>query len=350
MQKSLYKDVSQPVEELATLVFHHFGKVPMGWTGIDKLTEYAHNDQFVNKVFMLYEYILSHNELITSINPSQYYKIIYKFQLAVKSLNYSVHDITNCYLSLANHGICVYNYFLSQIENETKEVNFVDVLDDKDRSEVAYLSALLRSYSEILYCDEHTIAGEIYSPIEFYEDIVIARQYRWLDAIELRSELAYCTIRGLKIYARYHGLNKKVNTDIVGNLLVNENILPFLTSVYIEIQYTNGKTKVVNSFNEIKDISNYFKLIIPQLVNNYKNMSKHEKLWKKIECEYYAFKPFCDIVGLDWKPKFYHIDEVAITNKLRPIVRANEEIKDLLDNEEIQKKLFILNDPRVHWE
>lgn len=53
MRKSLYKDISQPVEELATLVFHHFGKAPMGWTGIDKLTEYAHNEQFVKKVLAL---------------------------------------------------------------------------------------------------------------------------------------------------------------------------------------------------------------------------------------------------------------------------------------------------------
>ncbi|MCI8368201.1 MAG: hypothetical protein HFJ81_01015 [Clostridia bacterium] len=349
MRKSLYKDISQPVEELATLVFHHFGKAPMGWTGIDKLTEYAHNEQFVKKVLALYDYVLAHDDLIMGINPSQYYKIIYKFQLASKSLDYEAEHLSSCYYRLANYGISVYNHTLYQIEDEISSIEFTDITDARLKCEVAYLSALLRSYSETLYCDEHTIAGEIYSPIDMDGDTVIARHYKWLDAKSLRSELRDCKYHGVKLYARYHGLKQKAVTDIVGNLLINENILSLLKSFYIEVIYTNGETKILTECEEIKEVTDYFKTIIPQLVNGYKNMSLQERLWKKIECEYYALKPFCDTVGIDWKPNKYPVDERLIADSNRPIVKANEEILTLTDDKEIKHKLFILNDPRVHW-
>jgi len=70
MRKLLYNSVDKPVEELATLVYHHFGKAPMGWTGIDKLTEYAHNEQFVERVLELYHYVSTHDEILRVHNHS----------------------------------------------------------------------------------------------------------------------------------------------------------------------------------------------------------------------------------------------------------------------------------------
>ena len=348
MAKALYNDVSQPVDELATLVFHHFGKAPMGWTGIDKLTEYAHNEQFVEKVLALFNYVSTHKDLIIGINPSQYYKIIYKFQLASKSLDYPVQRLVDCYYTLANYSVSVYNKELEQIEREVKNNRFITA-NKQNAVDVAYLSALLRSYSEILYCDEHTIAGEIYSPIEIGGDTIIARQYRWLDAKDLRSELQDGKYRSINIYALYHGLKQKAVTEIVGNLLINENILPSLKSFYISVRYSDGSVKVVTDDAEIAEIADYFKSVIPRLVKSYKDMTMEDRLWKKVECEYYALKPFCDIAGLDWRPQHYPIDECMIADANRPIVKANQEISSLLDDEAVKQKLFILNDPRVHW-
>ena len=63
----------------------------------------------------------------------------------------------------------------------------------------------------------------------------------------------------------------------------------------------------------------------------------------------YAMKPFCDEVGQDWRPEKYPLDIATIADKSRPIVKANKEIALLSDDDAIKRKLFILNDPRVHW-
>ena len=201
--KQIYIDVSEPVGELSDLVFNHFGKTPMGWTGIDKLTEYAHNEQFVERVFELYNYLSSTTDVFMEINPSQYYKIIYKFQLASKSLEVDVDNLTECYFFMANYAIRVYNYCFERIERFVGEHSFVNIVNDRQAKKIALLSASLRSYSETLYCDEHTIAGEIYSPILMQDGIVIAREYRWLNALELREELLDCPYKAINIYIKY---------------------------------------------------------------------------------------------------------------------------------------------------
>lgn len=349
MYKQPYTDVSQPVRELAELVFHHFGKAPMGWTGIDKLTEYAHNEQFVEKVFNLYKYLLGRKGLMYGINPSQYYKIIYKFQLAAKSLPYSAESITQCYFYIANYALRVYNSNLEQIEKFISSNPFYAAYKKRDASEVVYLSALLRSYSETLYCDEHTVAGEIYSPINFDGKIVIARKYSLLNASELRSELSDCKFSGINIYTIYDGLKQMPVTDIVGNLLINENIAPYMCGYYVETNYTDGKTAQISDGEGLHTICTYFEKVISLLVHSYKNMPEEERLWEKILCEFYAMKPFCDEVGQDWRPEKYPLDIATIADKSRPIVKANKEIALLSDDDAIKRKLFILNDPRVHW-
>lgn len=349
MFKSFYDSVDKPVEELATLVYHHFGKAPMGWTGIDKLTEYAHNEQFVERVLSLYRYVSAHDSLLRGINPSQYYKIFYKYQLASKSLPIAAEQLTDCYFYLANYAIRTYNHNIAEIEEAVKEKSFAPIRSVKMAQCVSLLSALLRSFSETLYCDEHTIAGEIYSPIEVGDSTYIVRKYILLNANELRAELADCPISGIDIYVEYQGLSQRPVTDIVGNLLITENILPRMKSYRIKAFDVNGKGCEITALNQIENLILYFQTIIPRLVASYKDMPLKDRLWKKIECEYYALKPFCDIVGMDWRPSRYEIDVDTISDPKRPIVKANNELALLTEKEEILQKLIELNDPRIHW-
>lgn len=349
MRKNLYNSVDMPVKELATLVYHHFGKAPMGWTGIDKLTEYAHNEQFVQRVLALYEYVSSHDHLLRGINPSQYYKIFYKFQLASKSLPLDVQQITECYHYLANYAIKTYNRNIAEIEQDIKQKQFLPIVSTETSQQVALLSALLRGFSEALYCDEHTVAGEIYSPIETGNSTYIVRKYAMINAKELRVELENCPISAIDIFVEYQGLTQRPVTDIVGNLLITQNILPLMKSYRVEIVDTNGARSCVDDQNKLEELIEYFRDIIPKIVNGYKKMSLEERLWKKIECEYFALKPFCDIVGIDWRPQRYELDVQSISNPQRPIVKANIELSTLTNQEEILHKLIELNDPRVHW-
>lgn len=349
MRKTLYGSVDKPVAELATLVYHHFGKAPMGWTGIDKLTEYAHNEQFVERVLALYLHASTHDELLRGINPSQFYKIFYKYQLASKSLPISVEKLTNCYLYLANYAVQTYNRNLFEIEEAIKERDFSPINSVEMAQRVSLLSALLRSFSETLYCDEHTIAGEIYSPIENGDSTYIVRKYIMLNAKELRFELADCPVSGINIYCEYQGLSQKPVTDIVGNLLITENILPKMKAFRIETIDLNGVQHLLTELHCLEELIQYFQKIIPKLVSSYKDMSMEDRLRKKIECEYYALKPFCEAVGVNWQPKKYKLDIKKISNPLRPIVKANLELLTLTDKDAILHKLIELNDPRIHW-
>lgn len=351
MHKRFYESIDSPVEELAMLVFNHFGKTPMNWTGIDKLTEYAHNEQFVNRVFQLYDYLSSNDHVFEGINPSQYYKIIYKYQLASKSLPYESKIIERCYFFLANYAIRLYNYNIDIITRELPRKKIVllpNTSINKTRNRISMLSALLRSFSEALYCDEHTISGEIYSPIHYHDDIFIVRKYSMLDAFSLRNEVVDCPVKKIDIYTRYSGLVQTPNTDIVGNLLISENIAPHLTGFCVEVESQTGISSQINT-DQIDELIYYFSRIIPILVRNYKSLSLSKRLWIKILCEYYALKPFCDKIGIDWHPEQYDIDIKSIEDSKRPIVRANKEIIALTDNSEILKKLIELNDPRIRY-
>lgn len=347
--KQLYRDISEPVNELSTLVFNHFGKKPMGWTGIDKLTEYAHNEQFIKRVFELYNYLISTKELLLGINPSQYYKIIYKFQLASKSADYDMDEIVECYFYLANYAVQVYNYYYEQIERFVNSNMFIDISNDWQVKKITLLSAALRSYSEVLYCDEHTIAGEIYSPIVVKGGIVIARKYRWLNAIELRKELGDCPYQAINIYIKYKNIDDSLCTDIVGNLLTDVNISKHMCGFNIELLDINDKVIAVETCEAIDEVLNYFQHIIPLLSNNYKKMSLKDRLWMKILCEYYAMKPYTDVCGREWKPRPYLLNISSIEDRARPIVNANKEIESMCDEKDIKKNIFELNDPRIRW-
>ncbi len=348
MRKNLYNSVDTPVKELATLVYHHFGKAPMGWTGIDKLTEYAHNEQFVERVFDLYAIAKNSKDLILGINPSQFYKIIYKFQLAAKSLDVPVEKIVDCYLYLANYGIQVYNHNCADIEEFVKTAQFIPVVNEAAKKNVSYLSALLRSFSETLYCDEHTIAGEIYSPIPCKDGFMIVRKYAMLNAGELRQELQDFPFEKVDVYVKYSGSGDDAQTDIVGNLLTNRNLIETMQSYYIEGTKKDGQVVAICEQEKIEELIAIFKKTILELVRNYKKMPLIDRLWKKVECEYYALKPFFQSVGRDWSPVRYDIDIDKIASESRLIVKLNNEIALLQDEKEIQKQLFILNDPRKH--
>lgn len=345
--KQMYKNVSEPVLELTKLVYNHFGKNPMGWTGIDKLTEYAHNEQFVDRVFELYNYLLQKPSLMLDINPSQYYKIIYKFQIASKSLDYTISRITDCYLFLANYAIRCYNY---NYYNESHFIETAPFSTDKSMLErVTYLSALLRSFSETLFCDEHTISGEIYSHLKKDDGIVIARKYKWLNAYELRAELKDFLYSAIDIYIAYSHLPEEPNTDIVGNLLTNVRLNDYIQGYYIVIHKADGEQQIIESYDSLDWVIQYFEKYIYILSTNYKVLSIENRLWQKIRCEYYAMKPFLDECGIDWEPVSYDINIKDIQSGNRPIVEANNRLSQLQKEEDIIEQLYIINNPEVHW-
>ena len=181
------------------------------------------------------------------------------------------------------------------------------------------------------------------------DGIVIARKYRWLNAIELREELIDCPYKAINIYIKYNNIDKPPCTDIVGNLLTEVNISKYMCGFYIDIINIDDEVITITSIEAVDEIIQYFQYIIPLLSNNYKKMSLQDRLWIKILCEYYAMKPYTDICGKDWKPTSYSLDIKELENRDRPIVNANLKIENTCDEQEIKKMLFKLNDPRVHW-
>ena len=348
MHKQLYDSVATPSFELAMAAFHHFGKSPMGWTGVDKLTEYALDEQYVERIMDLYNYLRSSNTLLLGINPCQYHKFNFMFQFASKSLHCDMQKLLDCYLFLANYSVKIYNYQLDIIEQEIPQKVYISAAEQSAKQRITMLSALLRSYSETLYCDEHTIAGEIYSPITHGEDTYIVRKFTLLRATELREELADCPIRDLAIYIRYKGLTQRPVTSIVGNLLITENMLPHIDAYYVEAVDVDGQLYTVDD-DGIDAIISYFSRTIPVLIENYKRASLKERLWMKIECQYYATKPFCDKIGTNWRPEKYDIEIDRIANPLRPLVHANLALTTMKNENEILKGFIELNDPRIHW-
>ena len=349
--KSEYIDVEQPVSELVSLVYNHFGKNPMGWTHIDKLTEYAHNSHFVELVFELFFYLQNHPNTFLDINSSQMYKIIYKFQLASKSLPYDPKQIAECYLFLANYAIHLYNHTYEHVNEAKENVIFYPVKDEHEQHKLGLFSALLRGYSETLFCDEHTVSEEIISPVTFDNgELIIYRKFINLSAEDLYDDIKECPYKSITMMYKYDNLSEKPRADIVGNLYVNSNILHHLNGYYIEIAKKNGEIIIIDSIDQIVLISRYFQCTMKNIINHFKQFSLIDRLRKKIFCEYYALKPYLDIQKKEWKPCLDKLNINDISSTKRPIVKANEELENASDEEEFLKRLLELNNPLIHWD
>jgi len=346
--KSYYDSIEIPVNELVELVYKHFGKNPMSWTKIDKLTEYAHGEQFVSLVFSLFERLKDQGGML-DVNPSQLYKIIYKFQLAAKELDYIPESIMQCYMYFANYSVKLYNMIYSNAASNSMLIDYICINNKEELKKLLFLSAAIRSYSEVIYWDEHTIAGEIISPIMYTVDsFVIYRKYNNLNASELYKELADFPYKSIELYFLYNSKSPP-HTDIVGNLLTTDNISEKIVGFYIALSSKEGTAKVVKSTEEIEYVTNIFVNYLTNMTKIFKDMSLEDRLWKKIECEYYSLKEIAEKCGIEWRPHKYDISVSKIANPQRPIVKANQEIASLNDESIIKKKLFELNDPRVHW-
>ncbi len=346
--KKYYNSVDEPVCELTELVYNHFGRSPMSWTQIDKYTEYAHNNQFVELVLSLYSYLRIGGNKPASINPSQLYKIIYKFQLASKELDYDVALLEECYLYFANYAITLYNLILNETERSAKNLKYTNVNSSDDRKKIGYLSAVIRSFSEIVYCDEHTIAGEIISPIRSpNNEYIIRRKFSHLNAFELYPELLSFPYESVDLYYVYQG-GEPPCTDIVGNILTSDNISERLIG-YCIITTSKGVKSVISSESEIDTLIGCVLDFSTRVLEKLKNMNLEERLWKKIECEYYSLKDLTEIIGIDWHPQKYDVSIPKISDLRRPVVKVNHDIALLTNSAAIKNKLFELNDPRVHW-
>lgn len=348
--KYRYTNVSQPVNELTNLVYNHFGKNPMGWTKIDKLTEYAHDKQFVNLIFDMWSFLEKNPTVILPINSGQIYKIIYKFQLATKSLDYSTLQIEKCYLFLANYAIEIYNQSYKNAVSKIKKIQFRKIKDIEEQHKLNFFSALMRGFSETLFCDEHTISEEIISPLNFWEDeLVIYRNFINLSSENLYNNISECPYKSISIFYKYDKSTPKPSTDIVGNLLVHSNISSNLNGYFIEIIDKNDNASQINTLAQLDEIIEYFTNTMVSIINQFKVMSQIERLKKKIQCEYYALRPYCEIIGREWKPILSNLNIDNITSSTRPIVSANLKLGEISDEREFFELLYEINNPLVHW-
>lgn len=347
--KSKYNSVDEPVRELATLVYNHFGKTPMSWTGIDKLTEYAHGEKFARTVLNMHDFLVNGDIGIEGINPSQYYKIIYKFQLATKSMEIERDRIVKCYFDLANYSIDCFNNLYNRTSLIARNCNYIPLRSEMERKKIGYLCGLLRSYCETVYCDEHTIAEEILSPIIVDDGNVIASRLKYLNSQELNYLTKDVPVKEINIYIKYSKETKPLRTDIVGNLISDYNYSAFATGYYIEYVGIDNNVYDNVSINDLDHIVDYFSKLIRVLIRDFKDMTLEKRLLRKIDCECFALKPYLDIVGIDWRQLRTSINLIEIQKSTRPIVFANTIIEELTDPEDIMEKLLDLNDPRKHW-
>ena len=342
MRTEYYLSCDEVVSELVDTLYDHFGKAPLSWTKVDRLTEYLLDEQYIENVFQLKKHFSSTQYIIDKINPSQLIKIIYKYQIASKYRQYDIDTIQNYYLFLANYSIKVRNKRLQDINIFLKNNSFIR-LNNEEQAAINYLNATIRGLSEVLFYDEHTIAGEIYAPV--YTDnghCIIVRDFNYLNPFQLYSIAREQRICRVIVYCEYPG-ECNFETNLVGNIICNMQYAKKLIGAIVHVFYNDGSDEIITNINDCDEITHELILFLKEILTIILEKSIKERLWNKILCEHYAFSP----VNEHWRPKYYHLN-MDIEKENNIVVDINRRIGHLEQKEDIKALLYTLNDPKVH--
>ena len=347
MRKIEYVSIDDVLDEFVPMYLGHFGSMPMSWTSIDKLLEFSLSDEYVDACVKLSKYINDADNSILSINPSQYLKIAYRFQMATKSQKSIYKRSDEIYLLLCNSSVRSRALFDTEIMNKLSLLKFHDEFEDSEKRKIAYLNSLVRGYCELLYCDEHTIGGDIFGEYAYDKNAILVRRFNELRPIEIHKEIKDFPYSEIHTYCSYE--NKfRFSSDIFGNLTNGESYVLKLNAWAIQTIDIDEKSSFLSP-NEVDALIETLELWITKLTDLYKRKDRNQIAKIKLLCEYYSLKPLFDKVDGSWIPIYNDISTQEEGNEQNILVAANRKLMSINGLEQRASFVRELLDPRIKW-
>lgn len=338
-----YSAIDEIIDDLIPVFLNHNGLVPMDWTPARKAVMFSLSEDFADRLIQLNACLSEKDIESIYVSPSHYIKAAHKFQNACKNLQYSKQLVLSTYINLCNAAVIGWNAEVKEIQRKMLNMEFCSC-SEKSKEEVAYLNSLIRAFSESIYCDDHTIGGDICGPILTPHGVLIVREYKRLRPIELLSILEEFKIESISTYCIYDD-NKDINVDLIGNLTKCDDMVNSLQKYYIEVVDTSNQVHIIREEKQLQMLISYFVTWLKGVISWYNRLSEQEKYKLLFQCEFYAFKPLLDYYNIGWAPQSFEI--VDITQKHPNGIKLREQLAMLTNQEDITQCIRKILDPRV---
>ena len=342
MRLTKYKTIDEILEDLVPVFLHHNGLVPMDWTPARKAVMFSLSEDFAERLILLVTNLSQKVIESVYVSPSHFIKAAHNFPNACKSLHYDKQLVLSTYIDLCNAAVIRWNVEANKIAEDVCNFIFSNCTP-KVREEIAYLNSLTRAFSEAIYCDDHTIGGDICGPIKYANKTLLVREYKRLRPVELFDLLAEFEIKSIIIYCLYDDNN--IAVDLIGNLTQCQNMVNTLQKYYIEVIDEKDQKHIVTEEWQLQRLILYLETWLKRVIVYYKKLSEQKKYELLFQCEFYAFKPLFDYYNMGWVPQSY---DIKTSSSEQPKgIKLREKLATLTNKEDIVQCTKAILDPRL---
>lgn len=347
MQLTLFNTLDELLDSMVEVFLSHNGELPMDWTPKRQTALFNLSVEYPEAIFELCNRLEYEDVKKIELNATQYMKSAYKLQIMTKALSYDINRVADAFLFLCNCSVVARKKFVERTKSELAFLKLETISCDNERKQIGYLNAALRAYSEALYCDDHTIGGEIVGPIETKEGYLMVRDYWRLDPQEVYEEFKDFPYKSIKTYCIYE--NSDIFVDMNGNLKGNSNISQGLKKYCVVITNKEGAYYTLER-GEIDHVTENLEQWLIKMMKAYKIKSYEDKCKMLIFNEYYALKPIFEYVGIEWKSYSRKNCDISASEEYVEINKRNrKKLFELNDEQAIKKYARTMLDPRVKW-
>lgn len=349
MRTTLYNDIDEILDENISVLLSHNGDAPMDWTPTRQSALFALSGNYPTTILNLCNkvgYDVVHK---IRLNPSQYMKSAYKFQIISKTMTYSIEDVSKCYFFLCNCAVLSRQIVIEDGITFYKEnrVNFQksNIYISKL---ISYINAGLRAYCEAIFCDDHTIGGEIVGPVLVDNKPMIIRDYHRLMTPYAPTEIAILPVKRVRTFCTYNCTD--IFIDLNGNLQSTQNMVDGLLSYCVEVTDYDNRVQFISSEDELSMLLNQLDKALIAYMTYYKSLDDVKKTELLIDNEYFALQPLFDYAQVDWKTASSSNREYVVDNEYIKINKEKRkklfEITDVAEREQYAREML---DPRIKW-
>lgn len=352
MRTELYNNIDEMIHELAQVVVgRSYGK-SMDWTPKRREGLYALSGQFPELLIkacteLKYDYDIV-NRL--SLNPCLYLKTAYRFQMITKALPIDINTVSDCFMYLMNCSVLarknrVNEYYSYALDNYEMFNNSEDAATKKI---VSFINADLRAYSELIYCDDHSVGGEIIGPIPLGKYNMVVRDYNNFIPYTMNFVPLNIPYKRIRTFCLYKCSD--IEVDINGNLQGHENMVDGLEKFMVTIENDDGSIFHCTSLKQLKLLLNNLDLSIVDFKHYYDGLKYEFRTQLLIDTQYFALKDFFEAANINWEDacinnRSYMINpDYLLANK-----RHRKPFFEIKQNDELFKFTKEMIDPRIKW-
>ncbi|MCI8792725.1 MAG: hypothetical protein HFG38_07960 [Eubacterium sp.] len=344
MRLKMYKNIDEAIKEFVPVFMNHKGSIPLEWGYSKSVALQLYARDYIDKINLAIDCFDDKKLSELEINSSQFAKTAFRYSVTSKSVNIDREIVANKFLALFNLGVKKQIDLDKEYESKKKTIDLISCMDDV-KIKIAYINANIRALCELMYCDEHTIGGQISGPYKIDNLSMLIHDYSRLRPIELHAILDSFKIKKIVSYCTYD--DDSIDIDLIGNVSHSGNVLQTICTYCLQVVTIDDKVYYVRP-DELNGLIEYLDKWIIIFLENYRKKNEFNRWKLALECEYYAVKPLFEQVHIGWSPL-----DTDTAYDLFPRAKegyyssVRKKTHDLKESEDLYNFAYNLIDPRI---